>query len=155
MTDDKKDSGIVCGESIGLSFGGDVKGFSVSAGVNLPAGVNETCMTHTRATNIIGSGVEIYDVGQLAGAEPIAVGIGAMMQEGDAIENSVKHVAEMDCVGPNPLDSFTQKRKSLTSTPPVQSDSVAKSAFNAIKDKAPSVVVSAVAKCANFLKRTR
>ena len=78
----------------------------MSAGANFASGVNQTCMTHTRATAIIGTGVAIYPFNQQAGADTIAVAIGTMMQEDATVDAAARHVADMNCRSPNPLDPF-------------------------------------------------
>lgn len=176
--------GVLCGETEGLPLGVGVEGVSISAGLNLPTGVNETCMTHTRATTTI------YGVDQLAGTDTVAVGIGAVMQEGEPaevepigigamakadilrdqgriepvalqimpmeqaeIKQALEHVASMASQDSKDLTAFRVNH--YQNTLPVTSGSFASNAFNAIKDKAPSMVVSAVVKCSNLLKRNR
>lgn len=101
-------TGVLCGRTIGLSGGVGTVEVTASAGVSLPFGVNQTCMTHERATEIMGAGKEIYNQSPAGGADLIAVGVGTMAQEDEAVAAAVDFVAAQNCMDGNPINRFRE-----------------------------------------------
>ena len=99
-------NGVTCGKSIGISIGVGGMDTAFSGGLNLPAGVNETCMTNLRATAIISAGVATYSFNQVGGSDLLATGVAVMMQEDKKVDSAVKFIARQNCTSGNALDRF-------------------------------------------------
>lgn len=99
-------NGVLCGNSLGLSLGVGEQDFAISGGINLPMGVNETCMSHERSVTIINTGANIYQFNHAGGADLIGAGIAVMMQEDETVDAAVKFIAAQNCQSGNPMDRF-------------------------------------------------